>query len=250
MMTFPYRREPCHGQSVAGEAAVAMNNVSIMMPGDDRPALEAISMSVAIGSRVALVGPNGAGKSTLLKALVGLLKPRSGSIQIYGKPVGGCLHRVAYLPQRGEIDWRFPMTVRTLVGTGRYVHLGWFRRPGPAEDELIRHELERLRLVDLAERQIGQLSGGQQQRTMLARSLVQSAELLLLDEPTNAVDAETRRILMGVLDDLRSEGKTVIIATHDLDRLDSEFDDVVYLVDGQQVEREQALPLRRERNRQ
>jgi manganese/zinc/iron transport system ATP- binding protein len=236
MITLPYRPEPCHGESVPGEAAVCAQQLSVSMPGNDRLALSDVSLTVPIGSRTALVGPNGAGKSTLLKAIVGLLKPRSGTIRVYGMPVATCLHRVAYLPQQDEIDWAFPMTVRTLVGTGRYVHLGWLRRLGSEDHHLVEQELTRLGLTDLADRQIGQLSGGQQQRALLARALVQGADLLLLDEPMNAIDAETRAILTSVLDDLRAEGKTAIIATHDIDRLKSEYDEVLYLADGRQVE--------------
>ena len=235
MLHLPYRPEPCHGESVPGEAAVSAQGLSVSMPGNERLALSDIDLTVPIGSRIALVGPNGAGKSTLLKSIVGLLKPRSGSIKVYGMPVATCLHRVAYLPQHSEIDWRFPMTVRTLVGSGRYVHLGWLRRPGRADHRLVDRELDRLGLMALAGRQIGQLSGGQQQRTLLARALVQGADLLLLDEPMNAIDAETRSILGSVLDDLRAEGKTAIIATHDIDRLESEYDDVLHLADGHQV---------------
>ena len=235
MITLPYRREPHHDDLVPGEAAVSVVNLSVAIPGDDRLALDGVNLTVPVGSRIALVGPNGAGKSTLLKAIVGLLKPRSGSIRVYGCPVGTCLHRVAYLPQRGEIDWRFPMTVRTLIGTGRYVHMGWLRRPGADDRARIETELERLQLTDLADRQIGQLSGGQQQRTLLARALVQGASLLLLDEPMNAVDLATRAILNSVLDDLRSEGKTALIATHDISRLESDYDDALYLVDGREV---------------
>jgi ABC-type Mn2+/Zn2+ transport system ATPase subunit len=235
MISLPYRPEPCHGESVPGEAAVTAQELSVSMRGDDHLALSDIDLTVPVGSRTALVGPNGAGKSTLLKAIVGLIKPRSGTIRVYGMPVATCLHRVAYLPQHSEIDWRFPMTVRTLVGSGRYVHLGWLRRPGHADHRLVERELERLGLTPLADRQIWQLSGGQQQRTLLARALVQGADLLLLDEPMNAIDAETRAILGSVLDDLRAEGKTAIIATHDIDRIESEYDDILYLADGRQV---------------
>ncbi len=241
MMTLPYRREPCHGETVPGEAALTITKLTVTMPGDDRLALDDVSLTVPIGARVALVGPNGAGKSTLLKSIVGLLRPRSGEIKVFGMPVGSCLHQVAYLPQRGEIDWQFPMTLRTLVGTGRYVHLGWLRRPSPHDQKLVQREIDRLMLTDLADRQIGQLSGGQQQRALLARALVQGANLLLLDEPMNAVDAETRHILTHVLDDLRAEGKTAIIATHDISRIESDYDDVLYLADGHQVSAEEAM---------
>src|SRR5687768_11427765 len=112
MISLPYRPEPCHGESVPGEAAVSAQGLSVSMRGDDHLALSGIDLTVPIGARIALVGPNGAGKSTLLKSIVGLIKPRSGSISVYGMPVATCLHRVAYLPQLNEIDWRFPMTVR------------------------------------------------------------------------------------------------------------------------------------------
>jgi ABC-type Mn2+/Zn2+ transport system ATPase subunit len=236
MMTVPYRRETCHGQSAPEAAAVDVQSLTVTMNRDDRIALADVSLTVPVGARVALAGPNGAGKSTLLKTVVGLIKPQSGSVLLYGMPVGGCRHRVAYLPQSGEIDWRFPMTVRELIGSGRYVHLGWMKRLTAADQELVQHEISRLGLEALADRQIGQLSGGQQQRTILARALVQGADLLLLDEPMNAVDAETRSVLYRVLADLKVEGKTAIIATHDLDRLERDYDQVVYLADGRQID--------------
>lgn len=246
MLHLPYRHEPRHGESVPGDAAVDVRNLSVSIPGDNHLALTDVDLTVPDGSRIALVGPNGAGKSTLLKSIVGLLKPRAGTIKVYGMPVATCLHRVAYLPQRDEIDWRFPMTVRTLVGAGRYVHLGWLRRPGPDDRDLVERELARLGLTSLADRQIGQLSGGQQQRTLLARALVQGADLLLLDEPMTAVDAGTRSILTTILDELRAEGKTAIIATHDVGHLESEYDGVLYLADGLQVSPEEITAHRHE----
>ncbi len=239
-LTLPYRRETRHGHTVPGEAAVSIDHLTVGIAGDSRLALDDVSLCVPIGSRIALVGPNGAGKSTLLKAIVGLLKPRSGSIRVYGCPVGTCLHRVAYLPQRGEIDWRFPMTLRTLVQAGRYVHLGWLKRPTDADRALVDRELERLGLIELADRQIGQLSGGQQQRALLARALVQEADLLLLDEPMNAVDAATRSILSDVLNQLGKDGKTAIIATHDISHLERDYDGALYLVDGHEIPAEEA----------
>ncbi len=184
------------------------------------------------GARVALVGPNGAGKSTLLKAVVGLLPARAGTIRIYGRPVGASPQLVAYLPQRGEIDWRFPISVRKLVLTGRYVRLGWLRRPGRRDWALVDELLEQLGLQELADRQIGLLSGGQQQRALLARALAQEARLLLLDEPLNALDAETRLLLARVLEALSHQGTAFVVATHDLGWLGTDFDRVLYLHDG------------------
>ncbi len=220
---------------VSGAPALEAVGVSAGYPGSPTPALRDVGLRVPVGSRIALVGHNGAGKSTLLKAAAGLLPVFSGELRIYGQPVGACHHRVAYLPQRGEIDWRFPVTVERLVLTGRYVHLGWLRRPGRSDHEIARRALERMGLAALASRQIGQLSGGQQQRVLLARALTQDADLLLLDEPLTAVDAETREAVSGVLADLQAQGKTAVIATHDIGRMEAAFDGALYLSEGCEV---------------
>jgi ABC-type Mn2+/Zn2+ transport system ATPase subunit len=209
--------------------------VTARYAGAERLALDCVSLIVPVGQRVALVGPNGAGKSSLLKAASGLLKIQSGTLSVYGSAPALCDHRVAYLAQRGEIDWRFPVTLRKLVLTGRYAHLGWFRRAGAADWAAADAAIARMNLSGLAERQIGELSGGQQQRALLARALAQDADLLLLDEPLTAVDADTRAIVSSTLHDLQQQGKTVIIATHDIDRLEHEYDQVLYLVDGRQT---------------
>ena len=221
--------------AVPGAPALEVRDLVVVYPATRRLALKGVNLRVPVGAQVALVGHNGAGKSTLLKAVAGLLPARSGSISIYGNPPGACHHRVAYLPQRGEVDWRFPITLRRLVLTGRYVHLGWFRRPSREDWRIADAMIDQLGLSDLRERQIGQLSGGQQQRAMLARALAQDADLLLLDEPLNAVDADTRTAILAVLDDLRQRGKTVVTATHDLGRLETDFDGALYLADGREI---------------
>lgn len=233
----PYGRRR-HADAVAGAPALSARSVSAAYPGTDAFALRDVSLRVPTGTRVALVGPNGSGKSTLLKAAAGLLPARSGEIEVYGNTVAACHHRVAYLPQRGEIDWRFPIDVRRLVMTGRYVHLGWFKRPGARDRKVVSEVIERLGLGGVADRQIGRLSGGQQQRALLARALVQEGDLLLLDEPFNAVDAETRDGISGVLSELRGRGKTAIVATHDLASLASDFDGALYLREGREAEPE------------
>jgi manganese/zinc/iron transport system ATP- binding protein len=191
-----------------------------------------VTLSVPQGSRVALVGANGAGKSTLIKAVAGLLPLAAGSIRVHGSPPGGCCHRVAYLAQRGDLDWRFPMTVRRLVLTGRYVHLGWFRRPEREDHAIVDRVLDLLQIDDLADRRIDELSGGQQQRTLLARAMAQEADMLLLDEPMNAVDAQTRQIVRDVLRTLSKAGKTIVAATHDTHEIQVEFDEVIHLSCG------------------
>lgn len=233
-MLLPYSNRP-HPAPLAGAPALAIASLSVAYPGVVDAALDRISLEVPTGARLALVGANGSGKSTLLKAVAGLIRPQSGSITIYGQPVGACHHRVAYLPQRGEIDWRFPLSLERLVLAGRYVHLGWLRRPGREDRAQVGAVLERLGLSDLAGRQIGELSGGQQQRALLARALVQEADLLLLDEPLSAVDAASRTIIADVLDQQRRQGRSALVATHHLDRLEEEYDAVVTLEDGHMV---------------
>lgn len=210
--------------------------ITARYPGADRLALDCVSLIVQPGQRVALVGPNGAGKSTLLKVAAGLLKISSGTVSVYGNDAAASDHRVAYLAQRGEIDWRFPITLRKLVLTGRYAHLGWLRRPSAGDWAAADAAIARMGLSDLAERQIGDLSGGQQQRALLARALAQDADLLLLDEPLNAVDAATRDIVATTLHELQQRGKTALIATHDIDHLSREYDQVLFLVDGRTVD--------------
>ncbi|MFQ5692718.1 MAG: metal ABC transporter ATP-binding protein [Nitrospinota bacterium] len=204
-------------------------------PGARAPALRGIDLRVPVGARVAIVGPNGAGKTTLLLAVAGLLPPLAGEVRIFGLPIDESHHRVGYLPQRSDLDWRFPISVRELVLTGRHVHLGWFRRPGARDSAIASKALELLGLSGVAGRQIGQLSGGQQQRALLARALAQEADLLLLDEPLNAVDTETRGVIADVLRDLKAQGRTVIIATHDLGRLEADYDGALYLSGGRQT---------------
>lgn len=233
-MHFPYGHR-VHKDAVPGANALEIRNLSVAYPGARRLALRDVDLCVPVGARVALVGSNGAGKSTLLKAIAGLLPALSGSILVYGNPPGACHHRVAYLAQRGEIDWHFPITVRRLVLTGRYVHLGWIKRPTRADWEIVDRMIELLGLTPLRDRQIAELSGGQQQRALLARALAQDADLLLLDEPLNAVDADTRAIITEVLENLRAHGKTVVTATHDLGRLETDFDGALYLAEGREV---------------
>lgn len=212
--------------------ALDVQALCVAHPGESTLAVNNVSFSIQSGELVALLGPNGAGKSSLLKSIAGLLTPRSGTITVFGHARTASQHGVAYLPQRGEIDWRFPISVRDLVLTGRYVHLGWLRRPGAHDHVLVDQALERLELSELAQRQIGELSGGQQQRTLLARALVQESDLLLLDEPFNAVDAANREAIAAILRELQHEGKTALVATHDLDRLNSYFDRALAMRDG------------------
>jgi manganese/zinc/iron transport system ATP- binding protein len=225
-----------HTAAVAQSHALDIDALSVAYPGTRQLALHSVSLTVPIGARIALVGANGSGKSTILKSVAGLLRPQSGTIRIYGNPVGACHHRVAYLPQRSDVDWRFPVSVERLVLAGRYVHRGWLQLPTAADRRHVQRVLDQLELADLAKRQISALSGGQQQRALLARALVQEADLLLLDEPLSAVDARSRQIIAGVLDQLRLQGKSALVATHHVDRIADEYDDLIALADGYRIE--------------
>ncbi|MEK7747966.1 MAG: ABC transporter ATP-binding protein [Nitrospirota bacterium] len=225
---FPYGARH-HVDNVPDTPALIADSVSVSYPGDANPAISRISLSVPTGTRLALVGPNGSGKSTFLKACAGLLPLREGTIRVYGNRVGLCHHRVAYVDQRNEIEWRFPIRVRELVMGGRYVHLGWFGRPGQNDQTIVDKALEILEIRNLENRQIGELSGGQRQKTLLARAFVQEADLLLLDEPLNALDKESRDVFSKFMAQLKPLGKTAIVATHYYEEGTDEFDDVFYL---------------------
>jgi ABC-type Mn2+/Zn2+ transport system ATPase subunit len=193
------------------------------------PALHDLSLNVERGERIALVGPNGAGKSTLIRIIAGLLPLQSGEVRIYGNPAAACHHRVALVPQRSMVDWSFPVTVEQVVMMGRYVHLGWFRRPGPDDHDAVLDAMKTMKIEQLAGRQVGELSGGQQQRVMLARTLAHDADLLLLDEPLNHVDVATQELIYHVLEKLSTTGRAVIVSTHDLGMLTVHFSRAVFL---------------------
>lgn len=222
-----------HVPKVAGADAISADAVRVRYPGADEDALHGIDLRIPVGSRCALIGHNGSGKSTLLKAAAGLLTTHSGSLTIYGNRVGACHHRVAYLAQRSKIDWHFPLTVRDLVMTGRYGHLGWFARPRPNDHAMVDAVLERVGLAESANRQIDELSGGQQQRALLGRALTQNADMLLLDEPMNALDQQSQTIFHEIFTSLHDEGRTLVVATHDLDCIQEQFDLVLSMNQGQ-----------------
>ncbi|NDJ53635.1 MAG: metal ABC transporter ATP-binding protein [Chloroflexi bacterium] len=194
-----------------------------------KSALFEVSLTVQRGQKVALIGPNGAGKSTLIKLIASMLPLQQGQIEIYGNAVGKCHHRVAYVPQRSDVDWQFPVSVRQVVMMGRYAHLGWLKWPGKVDREAVQNALEQMGMADFADRQIGELSGGQQQRVMLARTLAQNADLVLMDEPLNNLDVPTQELIFHVLEDLTAEGKTVIVSTHDLGVLPIHFNRAIFL---------------------
>jgi ABC-type Mn2+/Zn2+ transport system ATPase subunit len=196
---------------------------------DEKPVLEDLSFQIPHGRLVAVVGPNGAGKSTLFKALVGLLPLRSGKIQIHGLPLGGHQHCVAYVPQREDVDWRFPLSVSDVVMMGRYGRHGWLGRPSRQDREIIATCMEQMGISDLADNPIRELSGGQQQRIFLARALAQEPHILLMDEPFSGVDTPTQETTLALLDKLKLQHVTVLVSTHDLNMAAQRFDDILLL---------------------
>jgi len=193
------------------------------------PALHHVSFQVACGQCVALLGPNGAGKSTLLKTLAGLVRMETGSIRFHGHEVKGATKDFAYLPQREQIDWDFPTTVRGIVEMGRYLRLGWWRRFGGEDFDAVEEALKAMELKPIEHRQINALSGGQQQRAFLARALAQQAHVVLFDEPFTGLDKPTQDNLKRLLKTLRDQGKLVIASHHDLATVPEIFDRVILL---------------------
>lgn len=192
-------------------------------------ALDDISFATSCGTRVALVGRNGAGKSTLLKAIAGLVPRTAGEILWRGTSVQRWSREFAYLPQREEVDWSFPITVRGMVEMGRYPQTGWWRRYRTEDAEAVDRALEELDLVNLQHRQIRELSGGQQQRAFLARAVAQEAHVLLLDEPFTGLDRMASQRLGDLLESLAQEGRLIIASHHDLTTAGQLFNEALLL---------------------
>jgi ABC-type Mn2+/Zn2+ transport system ATPase subunit len=208
-------------------ARLDVDNISVAY--DGVPVLREITFQIPHGARVAVVGPNGAGKSTLFKALVGLLPLRSGKIFIHNLPLGHHLDCVAYVPQREEVDWHFPVTVQDVVLMGRFGHQKWLQRSTRVDREVAWNSLQQMGMEAMAGNSISELSGGQQQRVFLARALAQEPHIFLMDEPFTGVDATTQEATLALLDHLRQKKVTVLISTHDLNLASSRFDSVLLL---------------------
>lgn len=217
---------------VAGSPAVELSHVTVAYEPSQEPVLRDIDLAIPPKTRTALVGPNGCGKSTLLKTITGILTPQTGTVRTFGLGQGSCHHRVAYVPQRDQLQWQFPISVDQVVMAGRYVHLGWFRRPKPADWEAVRRSLAELDIAELGPRQIHDLSGGQRQRVMIARALAQEADLFLFDEPLNALDSEAKRTLREALNRLAELGKTIVVATHEFAGFEGMFEQTVRMARG------------------
>jgi manganese/zinc/iron transport system ATP- binding protein len=209
------------------QPAIEVNDLTVAY--HDQPVLWDVDLTVRRGVLLAIVGPNGAGKSTLIKAILGLVPSAAGDVRVLGRPYDEARRELAYVPQRGSVDWDFPTSVLDVVTMGTYGSLGWLRRPGRAERQRALAALEQVGMVELAGRQISQLSGGQQQRVFLARALVQDAQVYLMDEPFQGVDARTERAIVTVLRELRASGRTVVAVHHALQTVPEYFDEVALL---------------------
>ncbi len=209
--------------------AKAIEVTDLTVAYQETPVLWDIDLDVPPGVLLAIVGPNGAGKTTLIKAILGLVRPAAGNVLIYNKPYEAQRRIVGYVPQRGSVDWDFPTNVLDVVMMGRYGSLGWIRRPGKRDRALAMQAIEKVGMENYTTRQISQLSGGQQQRVFLARALVQDATIYLMDEPFQGVDATTERAIVTLLQELRENGKTVVVVHHDLQTVTDYFDWVTLL---------------------
>ncbi|OEH92711.1 metal ABC transporter ATP-binding protein [Bacillus solimangrovi] len=189
-----------------------------------KPVLSEVSFTVPEGKLIGIVGPNGAGKSTLIKAILGLIPRASGTVDIYGKPYKKQRKLIGYVPQRGDVDWDFPTNALDVVLMGRYGHIGWVKRPSKKDVDFAKECLDKVGMSAYANRQISQLSGGQQQRVFLARALAQDATIYFMDEPFVGVDAATEKAIITLLNELKEQGKTVLVVHHDLQTVPEYFD--------------------------
>ncbi|GGC98040.1 zinc ABC transporter ATP-binding protein [Thalassobacillus devorans] len=207
--------------------AISIKDLHVSYYGNE--AIKGVSISVQPGNLVGIIGPNGAGKSTLLKAMLNLIPKDKGDIKVFGKTVKEVRKKIAYVPQRNDIDWDFPITVLDAVLLGTYPNLQLFRRPKKKEKEWALECLQRVGMEEFSKRQIGELSGGQQQRVFLARALAQKAELFYLDEPFVGVDASSEETIVTILKELCLQGKTVIVVHHDLSKANDYFNQLILL---------------------
>lgn len=192
-------------------------------------ALGNISFCLAPGQLVGAIGPNGAGKSTMIKAMLGLVPIINGVVKFKGRALNKQLCCCAYVPQRSQIDWDYPVTVWSVVMMGRTAHTGWFRSPSRRSQDIVAEALNRVGIWDLRHRQIGELSGGQQQRVFLARALAQQAELFLFDEPLAGVDKKTEAIVFDIFNELKSAGKTLLVSSHEWGKALTHYDQLLLL---------------------
>ena len=196
---------------------------------DRKRVLSNVFLEIGSGSIYGVIGPNGAGKSTLFKAILGIIPTNSGDIRILNDPIEKIRKKLAYVPQRDEVDWSFPATVMDVALMGRYPHKKILQRINAKDREIALAALDELGIADLKNRQVGELSGGQQQRVFIARAICQEAELFFLDEPFVGVDIPTERKIIEILKKLADQNKTILVIHHDLASVEDYFDQVILL---------------------
>ncbi len=209
---------------------IAVDNISVTYS-NARLALYNASCYVEPGTITGLVGPNGGGKSTLFKSIMGFLSPNQGRVSIDGVPIEKAQKQqlMAYVPQADEVDWHFPISVFDVVMMGRYGYMNMFRIPSRKDRRIVMESLERVGMSEFRHRQIGELSGGQKKRAFLARALAQEGKVILLDEPFTGVDVKTEKSIITLLMQLRDEGHTILVSTHDLSSISTFCDRVILL---------------------
>lgn len=208
---------------------IALEAHNLTVSYDKQPVLWDIDFSLEEGTLAGIIGPNGSGKTTLLKAAMGILPADSGYVRIFEKTLDETRERVSYVPQRQSVDWDFPATVEDVALMGRYRKSRLFGRLSKYDREIATEALDRVGMFDYRKRQISALSGGQQQRVFIARSLAQQADLYLMDEPFTGIDAASEEAILGLLEEMRNEGKTVVLVHHDLHTAIEFFDHIILL---------------------
>lgn len=206
---------------------ISISNLNVDYFGSQ--ALTDISLEIPLGVSVGIVGPNGAGKSTFIKSLLDIVPRSSGLIKVNDNSISSIKQSIAYVPQKSEIDLTFPITVFETVLTGTYINLSLFQRIKKKEKSQVYSALKRLNIEDLADRQLNTLSGGQLQRVFIARALAQKSDIFFLDEPFIGIDLVSEEIIINIINELRAEGKTILIVHHDLHEVNKYFDKLIIL---------------------
>ncbi|WP_017655830.1 metal ABC transporter ATP-binding protein [Fortiea contorta] len=216
-----------HQETLTAVGSIKINQLGVHYRTQE--ALKNISCVIHPGRLTGIFGPNGAGKSTLMKAMLGLVPLSQGSALYQDRPLMQQLDKVAYVPQRSQIDWTYPATVWDVVMMGRVKKTGWLRSFSAVSRQVAKNALERVGMKQYSSRPIGELSGGQQQRVFLARALTQQAEIFCFDEPLVGIDQKTQTVIFEVFQELASAGKTVLVVNHDLGESITYFDDLILL---------------------
>lgn len=209
------------------ESVIEIKGLNISF--QNKRVLSNIYLNIESGETYGLIGPNGAGKSTLFKSILGILEYSSGEVLLFGQPIDKVRKRVAYVPQRDDVDWTFPATVLDVVLMGRYPYKKVLQRLNTEDYAIARESLDNLGIADLENRQIGQLSGGQQQRVFIARAICQRADIYLFDEPFVGVDITSEQKIIEIMKSLAQQGKTILVVHHDLATIEAYFSRVILI---------------------